>query len=145
MAGVFNGPDIKKLVKNEVFLNHLSTVERRAFTAATAVIENFLGKNKSPNYREIVREMIVSFGIMGVNMSLKIHFLHNHLDFFPPNLGDFSDEHGERFHKDIARIERDYKGKNHRNMLGQYCWSICRNESTEAFKRKIKQSRFLTK
>jgi len=28
-------------------------------------------------------------------MSLKIHFLHSHLDFFPSNLGDFSDEHGE--------------------------------------------------
>ena len=32
-------------------------------------------------------------------MSLKIHFLHSHLDFFPENLGDVSDEHGERFHQ----------------------------------------------
>ena len=31
-------------------------------------------------------------------MSLKIHFLHSHLDFFPENLGDESDEHAERFH-----------------------------------------------
>ncbi|GBP90238.1 hypothetical protein EVAR_100685_1 [Eumeta japonica] len=30
-------------------------------------------------------------------MSLKIHFLHSHLDFFPQNLGAVSDEHGERF------------------------------------------------
>ncbi|UYV73934.1 hypothetical protein LAZ67_11001501 [Cordylochernes scorpioides] len=26
-------------------------------------------------------------------MSLKIHFLHSHLDFFPDNLGAVSDEH----------------------------------------------------
>ena len=27
-------------------------------------------------------------------MSLKMHFLHSHLDFFPPNLGAVSDEQG---------------------------------------------------
>jgi len=44
--------------------------------------------------------MISVFHAMKVNMSLKIHFLHNHLDFFPPNLDEpnFNDEHGERFH-----------------------------------------------
>ena len=30
-------------------------------------------------------------------MSLKIHMLHSHLDFFPDNCGMFSDEYGERF------------------------------------------------
>ena len=34
-------------------------------------------------------------------MSLKMHFLHSHLEFFPENNGDVSDEHGERFHLDI--------------------------------------------
>ena len=34
---------------------------------------------------------------MGCNMSLKVHVLHSHLDFFWENLGDVSDEHGERF------------------------------------------------
>ena len=41
-------------------------------------------------------------------MSLKIHFLHSHWDFFPPNLGAVSDEQGERFHQDIATIEKRY-------------------------------------
>ncbi|GFN98208.1 Pol polyprotein [Plakobranchus ocellatus] len=44
-------------------------------------------------------------------MSLKIHFLHNHLDFFPANLGAVSDEHGERFHQDISKMERNYQGR----------------------------------
>jgi hypothetical protein len=34
-------------------------------------------------------------------MSLKIHFLESHLDFFPENIGRVGDEHGERFHQDI--------------------------------------------
>ncbi|XP_076659865.1 uncharacterized protein LOC143363151 [Halictus rubicundus] len=48
---------------------------------------------------------------LGCNMSLKMHFLHSHLDFFPANLGDVSDEHGERFHQDISTMEKRYKGK----------------------------------
>lgn len=34
------------------------------------------------------------------NMSLQIHFLHLHVDFFSPNLGKVSDEHGEWFYRD---------------------------------------------
>jgi len=44
-------------------------------------------------------------------MSLKIHFLESHLHFFPENLGEVSDEHGERFLQDIMVIEKRYQGK----------------------------------
>jgi len=44
-------------------------------------------------------------------MSLKIHFLESHLNFFPENLGEVSDEHGERFHQDILDLEKRYQGK----------------------------------
>ncbi|UYV76679.1 hypothetical protein LAZ67_14001721, partial [Cordylochernes scorpioides] len=47
---------------------------------------------------------------LGCNMSLKIHFLHSHLDLFPDNLGAVSDEHGERFHQDISSMEKQYQG-----------------------------------
>ena len=33
----------------------------------------------------------------GFRMSLKMHYLHSHLDFFRPNIGDISEER-ERFH-----------------------------------------------
>jgi hypothetical protein len=42
---------------------------------------------------------------MKCNMSLKLHFLDFHLNFFPQNLGELSDEHGERFHQDISIME----------------------------------------
>jgi hypothetical protein len=37
-----------------------------------------------------------------MSLSLKVHFLHAHLDFFPQNLGAVSDEQGERFHQNIS-------------------------------------------
>ena len=60
---------------------------------------------------------------MGCNMSLKIHFLNCHLDFFPLNLGVVSDEHGERFHLDLSTMEKRYAGKSSQNMLVDYCWN----------------------
>ena len=39
-------------------------------------------------------------------MSIRMHYLHSHLDRFPENCGDVSDEQGERFHQDIKGMER---------------------------------------
>ena len=50
-------------------------------------------------------------------MSLKFHFLHSHLDFFPENMENISDEHGERFHQDIFQTEQRYSGKWSPDML----------------------------
>ncbi|GFX39838.1 tigger transposable element-derived protein 1 [Trichonephila clavipes] len=50
-------------------------------------------------------------------MSVKVHFLHSHLDYFPENLGDVSEEQGERFHQDIKEMERRYQGRWNVNMM----------------------------
>lgn len=72
---------------------------------------------------------------MGCRMSLKIHFLHSHLDSFPTNLGAVSDEQGERFHQDISEMERRYQGRWDSAMLGDYCWFLKR-ESNIQYKKK---------
>ncbi|XP_033222540.1 putative sugar lactone lactonase YvrE [Belonocnema kinseyi] len=46
---------------------------------------------------------------MGYLMNLKIHFLHSHIDYFPENLEDFSEEKGERFHQDLQDFARRYQ------------------------------------
>ena len=71
-------------------------------------------------------------------MSLKIHFLHSHLDFFPENLGDVSDEHGERFHQKIKTIEQRYQGFWDERMLGDYIWFLIRETDSEKNKRQSK-------
>jgi len=73
-------------------------VEKQAWNGLVAVIEHFLGNKKADNYKKIIVEMISAFHVIKVNISLKIYFLHNHLDFFPPNLSEFCDKHDERFH-----------------------------------------------
>jgi len=50
------------------------------------------------NYEERVNNHSQSYQKLGCNMSLKIHFLQSHLDFFPENCSAVSDEHGEGFH-----------------------------------------------
>ena len=47
----------------------------------------------------------MQFHGLNVNMALKIHFLHSHLDFLPVKLGSVSDEHGGRFHQDISETD----------------------------------------
>ncbi|CAD6216765.1 GSCOCG00012892001-RA-CDS [Cotesia congregata] len=42
---------------------------------------------------------------LGCFMHLKLHYLHSHQDHFPENLGDYSEEQGERFHQDISEME----------------------------------------
>ena len=34
-------------------------------------------------------------------MSLKLHFMDSHVQYFPEHLGDYNEEQGERFHQDI--------------------------------------------
>lgn len=88
--GVFNGPQISQLIKNVNFIDLLNPIEDRAWNATIDVIQFFLGNKKANNYVEIVKEMISAYRDMKVNMSLKIHFLAHHLDFFPDNLGMIS-------------------------------------------------------
>lgn len=73
---------------------------------------------------------------MGCRQSLKIHLLHSHLDFFPENLGDFSDEQGERFHQDMAAMERRYQGRWNEGMMSDYCWFLTRDNKNYAYNRK---------
>ncbi|GBM81913.1 hypothetical protein AVEN_138580-1 [Araneus ventricosus] len=61
---------------------------------------------------------------MGCNMSLKIHFLHSHLEFYPENLGSVSDKHGEQFHQDISNMGARYRGKWNPKMLADYVLDI---------------------
>jgi hypothetical protein len=69
-------------------------------------------------------------------MSLKVHFLDSHLDFFPENLGAVSDEHGERFHQDISIMEDWYQGKWSLSMLADYCWTLKRDVPQVTYSRK---------
>jgi len=75
-------------------------------------------------------------------MSLKIHFLESHLDFFPENLGEVSDEHGERFHQDILAMKKLYQGKWTSGILADPCWTLKRDVHEVQYRRKSYVSTF---
>jgi len=109
--GVFNGPDIRSLLRDEVFERIITGDEQRAWHAFREVVTGFLGNRRADNYKDRVEELLSSYQKLGCNMSLKIHFLNSHLEFFPENCGSVSDKHSERFHQDFAAMEGRYKGK----------------------------------
>ena len=71
--------------------------------------------------------MLHAYQRLGANMSIKVYFLHNHLDQFPANCGDVSDEQGERFQKDIKKMEIRCQGRWDARMMADYYWSIKRD------------------
>ena len=105
------------------------------------VVTKFLGNYKADNYEQLVANLLTSYKALGCNMSLKIHFLHSHLHFFPLSSGEISDEHGERLHQDIAAMEKRYQGKLNPSMLADYCWTLVRDDPAAEYKRLVKKRR----
>jgi hypothetical protein len=48
------------------------------------LVKGFLGNRNVQNCEELVNNLLQSYQKLRYNMSLKIHFLYWHLDFFPP-------------------------------------------------------------
>ena len=74
------------------------------------ICANFLGNNMLHACRDGGEKLLDDYKEMACRMSLKIHFLHCHLELFPNNLGAVSDTQGERFHQDIQTMEIRYQG-----------------------------------
>ena len=126
-AGIFDGPQIRKLINDANFCNFMNPAELSAWTAFMNVVKLFLGKTKTPNYKELVETLLTSLHQLAANMSFKLHILHSHLAYFPENLGDVSNEQGELFHQDSSDMEVRYQGRWDAIMLADYCWSIKRD------------------
>jgi len=126
-GGIFDGPKIRQLIKDSNFMKYMTDIESCAWSSFVLVVKNFLGNHKAGNYEELVSNMLRSFKNLGTNMSVKVHYLHSHIDRFQYNLGDFSEEHGERFHQDIKVMEDRYQGRWNTHMMADYCWSLQRD------------------
>lgn len=133
-GGIFVGPQVNAMLKSEKLERAMTKVEKEAWCAFRDVVRGFLGNHNDPNYKQLVAKLIENFKKLGCRVSLKVHFLHSHLDFFPENLGDVSEEHGERFHQDIATMERRYQGRWDTAMTEDYIWSLVRKESMHSRK-----------
>ena len=123
-AGVFTGPEIRSVINDSSFPASLNEMELEAWSSFVNVFKNILGNHKAENHHQLIQNMLKSYERVGCRMSLKMHFLHSHLDFFPANLGAVSDEHGERFHQQISIMEIRYQSNFNPDMMGDYCWFL---------------------
>ena len=102
----------------------MDETEKEEWPAIRGLFHEFLKKKMNSNYKELLEKLIKSYQNMGCRMSVELHFLCSHLDFFRENLVDFSKEHGERIHQDVEPMERRNKGRLGGAMMGDYIWSL---------------------
>ena len=134
-TGIFDGPQIRQLIRDPEFENSTNEVELEAWKAFVLVVKNFLGNNKARNYAELVNNMLTAFKNLGCNMSIEMHYLFSHMDRFPENSG-------ERFHQDLKEIETTYQGRWDAVMMADYCWNLKRDLSAAEHSRSLKKQVF---
>ena len=82
-------------------------------------------------------------------MSIKLHYLHSHLDKIPDNLGYVSEEQVARFYQDIKVMEDRYQGRwdSHTvvaKRIRTFCYFIKkRTNESETAKQITKNSQFV--
>ena len=139
--GIFIGPQIQDLIKDEYFDKLLQGDEKVAWDSFKFVVKGFLGNRRAHNYEELIKNLLQSYQKLGCNMALKIHFLYSHLDFFPENYGTVSDEHREHFHQDVSSMEKRNQAKWNCVMLANYCLTLSRDVLTMEYKRQAKRKK----
>ena len=137
-----NATKIREVLKDTDFEELLNLKELKAWEAFKSVCSGFLGNTCVPDYQACIEKLLKSYENMGCRMSLKIHFLYSHLNFFPPNLGAVSDEHGERFHQDITKMESRYQGKWNPGMMEDSCYLLLRDIPEAKYTRSSKKTHF---
>jgi len=106
------------MLGSKEFEDKMNDLERYAWQSFCEVVHGFLGRNKADNDEDLVETLLQSYCKLGCRMSIKMHYLHFHLDFLRLNLTDVSEEHGERFHQDIQVMEKRYQGRWDEAMMG---------------------------
>ena len=66
-AGVFDGPQIRRLLNDPAFISTMQSGELDAWNAFAAVVTTFLGNNKAENYRLMVGNLLQAFQMLGCN------------------------------------------------------------------------------
>ena len=130
-------------MQDQTFTARMTVAERAAWCSYDSVIQEFLGNTEAGNYQSLVDVMLQNFQALDARMSIKLHYLFSHLDYFPENLGNVSEEQGERFHQDIRTIEERYQGRWDSHMTADYCWTLIRDCTEQSHSRKSYKRTFL--
>ena len=142
-GGIFVGPQIRRMLAAEELEEQMSDFERNPLQAFRMM--GFLGNHRKDSYAMVESNLIESYEKLGCRTSLKLHFLHSHLDFFRDNLGNISEEYGERFHQYIQAIENCYQGRWNEAMMEDDVWNLMWKCNTHIQAKKLFKRPFLIK
>ena len=70
--GVFEGPQIRKLMMDDNFTDTMTEIEEDAWNAFKEVVKKFLGNIKDHLYKEIVRNMLDKFNLLAPEFGIQI-------------------------------------------------------------------------
>ena len=141
--GIFDGPDISKLAKDLHFIESKNDVDQELGHLSSQISNSeFPWEWKKQTTAEPVDELIQNYKEPGANMSIKIHFLHNHSNNFPENCKGISDKQVERFHQDIKLMKERYQGRWDKRVMADYCRGLKRDKSYRHHSRRSKKKIF---
>ena len=72
----------------------MNEIEAAVWTSFVEMIQKFLENTKDEYYKDVVQNCLSINRNFSCNMSIKVHFLFSHIENFPENIGDVSDEQG---------------------------------------------------
>ena len=55
--GIFDGPQIRKMFKDQNFIHYMNEIEKSAWLSFKSIVENFLRDHKSHDYEELVNSL----------------------------------------------------------------------------------------
>ena len=64
-AGIFDGPQIRTLLRDQYFVTTMTVVEARAWKAFSKVVHNFLSNKRADNYIELVESFFSAYKTLG--------------------------------------------------------------------------------
>ena len=70
-AGIFDGPDIRKLMQDENFTLSINSLEADAWRDFVGVAQNVLGNRRATNFEEVIQNALDAYQRLGTNMSIK--------------------------------------------------------------------------
>ena len=60
-AGIFDGPQIWKLIKHPNFQHSMNKIELASWLSFVEVLQSFQGNHKADNYKDIVQKLLDNF------------------------------------------------------------------------------------
>ena len=140
--GIFIGPQIRDIIKDEYFDKLLQGDEKATWESFKFCSKSIFEKEKRSKLWRAYKQPFAELPEIRLH-----HVTKNKLPsltfgfFFPVNPGAVSDENRERFHQDISSMEKRYQGKWNCAMLADYCWTLARDAPTIEYKRDAKRQK----